>query len=37
MPIRLRLQWVKSHQDKKIPYNELDMAGRMNVDADKIV
>jgi hypothetical protein len=36
LPLKIHLQWVKSHQDRKTPYNDLDMAGRMNVDADSL-
>jgi hypothetical protein len=36
LPLKIRLQWVKSHQDRKTPYSDLDMAGRMNVDADSL-
>ena len=36
LPLKIRLQWVKSHQDRKTPYRDLDMAGRMNVDADSL-
>ena len=35
-PLRHRLNWVKAHQDDKRPYQELDIWGRMNCDADKI-
>jgi len=31
-----RLGWVKSHQDQQKPYKDLDMKGRMNVDADAL-
>ena len=36
MSLRIRLKWVKSHQDKKKLYSELDIAGRLNVDADSL-
>jgi ribonuclease HI len=36
LPMKIRLEWVKSHQDRKTPYSDLDMAGRMNVDADSL-
>jgi len=36
MTLRVRLKWVKSHQDKKKQYSELDIAGRLNVDADRL-
>ena len=36
MSLKVKLQWVKSHQDKHKSYYELDMAGRMNVDVDAI-
>ena len=36
MMMKIQLHWVKSHQDKSVPYEELGMAGRMNVDADRI-
>jgi hypothetical protein len=32
--LRSRLSWVKAHQDEKKQYAELDIAGRMNCDAD---
>jgi len=31
-----RLGWVKSHQDRKKLYEDLDMKGRMNVDANAL-
>jgi hypothetical protein len=34
--LRHRLRWVKAHQDDKQPYEELDIWGRMNCDADKL-
>ena len=36
MMMKIQLHWVKSHQDKSVPYEELGMAGRMNVDANRI-
>jgi len=37
MKLRYCTFWVKAHQDDKCPYKELDMLGRMNVDADALV
>jgi hypothetical protein len=34
--LRHRLRWVKAHQDDDKPYEELDLWGRMNCDADKM-
>jgi hypothetical protein len=34
--LRHCLRWVKAHQDDKRPYEELDIWGRMNCDADKL-
>ena len=34
--LKLRLHWVKSHQDLTTPYTSLDIAGRMNIDADHL-
>ena len=34
--LRHRLRWVKAHQDDKRPYEELNLWGRMNCDADKM-
>jgi hypothetical protein len=34
--LRHCLRWVKAHQDDKQPYEELDIWGRMNCDADKL-
>jgi len=34
--LRHRLGWVKLHQDKQTPYNDLDQKGCMNVDADAL-
>jgi len=34
--LRHRLGWVKTHQDCKKPYEDLDMKGQMNVDAEGI-
>jgi hypothetical protein len=34
--LRHRIRWVRSHQDDKRPYNELDVWGRLNCDADRI-
>ena len=31
-----RLWWVKAHQDDKRPYDELDIWGHMNCDADQV-
>jgi hypothetical protein len=36
LTLRIRLQWVKSHQDRKTPYHNLDLPGRMNIDADSL-
>lgn len=36
LPVRLKLAWVKGHQDKETPYESLPIAGRMNVDADRL-
>ena len=36
MMMKIQLHWVKSHQDKSVLYEELGMAGRMNVDANRI-
>ena len=32
----LRLKFVNGHQDEKIPYGQLPLMARMNVDADKL-
>jgi hypothetical protein len=34
--LRHRLNWVKAHQDDKQPYQDLDIWGHMNCDADKL-
>jgi hypothetical protein len=34
--LRHRLRWVKAHQDDKRPYEELDIWGTMNCDANKL-
>jgi len=34
--LRHRLRWVKAHQDDKRPYDELDVWGRLNCDADQL-
>jgi hypothetical protein len=34
--LKIRLQWVKAHQDQTTPYHNLAMAGRMNVDVDRL-
>ena len=31
----VRLQYVRGHQDRKKPYQSLDLLGQLNVDADK--
>jgi hypothetical protein len=31
-----RLQWVKAHQDNKKPYEELNIWGHLNCDADNM-
>jgi hypothetical protein len=31
-----QLQWVKAHQDDKRPYEDLDLWGQLNCDADKL-
>ncbi|KAI2491874.1 hypothetical protein MHU86_22670 [Fragilaria crotonensis] len=31
---RVALQYVKGHQDDKVPYHSLDLLGQLNVDAD---
>jgi hypothetical protein len=36
LKLKIRLQWVKSHQDRKTPYHDLDLVGRMNIDADSL-
>jgi hypothetical protein len=36
LDLKIRLQWVKSHQDQTTPYDALDVAGRMNIDADSL-
>jgi hypothetical protein len=36
LSLKIRLKWVKSHQDKSIPYSALPMPGRMNVDVDSL-
>jgi hypothetical protein len=30
----VKLQHVEGHQDKKLPYQELDLLGQLNIDAD---
>ena len=32
--MKISFRWVKAHQDDKKPYSDLDLPGRMNVDAD---
>lgn len=32
---RVRLQYVEGHQDRKSPYQSLNLLGQLNVDADK--
>jgi hypothetical protein len=36
LQMKIHLQWVKSHQDRQTSYHALDIAGRMNIDADSL-
>jgi hypothetical protein len=33
---RLNLQWIKAHQDNKIPYSSLSFPAQLNVDTDQL-
>jgi hypothetical protein len=34
--LKIRVQWVKAHQDHTTPYPDLDMLARMNTDVDTL-
>jgi hypothetical protein len=36
MMLRHQLWWIKAHQDEKKPYEELDLWGQLNCDANKM-
>ncbi len=35
-PLTIKEKWVKGHQDRKIPYEQLDPIGKANCRVDKI-